>query len=209
MRLSPWAQQVKFRWHANQTSWTSLSAQAGRVAVKHSRPGSDTHWDPYSAEVRQGAAAPCPAPQSSQVAPTSASLRMVRLDEVKHFGDHQKASVASLRRCSPSARNGVRLPSGMLFSLAGIPRQAAHFLTFRRQQNLAVHISSPRTKGRNLGLELNMGVQSTISLPAFRPGEIQRCATRRQWETLMDLFCLTTVREYRLTCQNLSCESDG
>jgi hypothetical protein len=32
-----------------------------------------------------------------------------------------RASVASLRQCSPSARNGVRLPSGMLFSLAEIP----------------------------------------------------------------------------------------
>jgi len=53
--------------------------------------------------------------------PTSASLRIVYLDEVEQFTENQKASVASLRRCSPSARNGVRLPSGMLFSLAGIP----------------------------------------------------------------------------------------
>ena len=53
--------------------------------------------------------------------PASASLRMVRLDEVEQFAENQTASVASLRWCSPSARNGVRLPSGMLFSLAGIP----------------------------------------------------------------------------------------
>src|SRR5215470_18103738 len=49
---------------------------------------------------------------------------MVCLDEVEHFAENQKASVASLRRCSPSARNGVQLPSGMLFSLAGIPTTA-------------------------------------------------------------------------------------
>src|SRR6516225_413652 len=46
---------------------------------------------------------------------------MVCLDEVEQFAENQKASVASLRWCSPSARNGVRLPSGMVFSLAGIP----------------------------------------------------------------------------------------
>ena len=48
------------------------------------------------------------------------------LDEIEHFAENQKASVASLRWCSPSARNGVRLPSGMLFSLAGIPRWQAN-----------------------------------------------------------------------------------
>jgi len=32
---------------------------------------------------------------------------------------------ASLRWCSPSARNGVRLPSGMLFSIVGIPRHVS------------------------------------------------------------------------------------
>src|SRR5215469_13632082 len=45
----------------------------------------------------------------------------VCLDEFEHFVENQEASVASLRWCSPSARNGVQLPSGMLFSLAGIP----------------------------------------------------------------------------------------
>ena len=47
---------------------------------------------------------------------------MVCLDEVEQFAENQEASVASLRRCSPSDRNGVRLPSGTLFSFVGIPR---------------------------------------------------------------------------------------
>src|SRR5271157_2842292 len=61
--------------------------------------------------------------------PASASLRIGRfLDQAEHFPLNQKASVATLRmvfgfspeRCSASARNSVRLPSGMLFDFAGI-----------------------------------------------------------------------------------------
>jgi hypothetical protein len=37
----------------------------------------------------------------------------------------KKASVASLRRCSPSSQNGVQLPSGMPFSFAGISSKHA------------------------------------------------------------------------------------
>src|SRR5581483_11862437 len=48
---------------------------------------------------------------------------MLWLDEVEQFAENQEASVASLRRCSPSDRNSVRLPSGMLFSFVGIPKQ--------------------------------------------------------------------------------------
>jgi hypothetical protein len=52
----------------------------------------------------------------------SGRLAVVSLDESEHLPDNQKASVASLRRCSPSARNAVQLPSGKVFSFAGIPR---------------------------------------------------------------------------------------
>jgi hypothetical protein len=44
------------------------------------------------------------------------------LDEVEHFSDYQRASVASLRPLSPSSRNAVQFPSGMVFSFAGIPK---------------------------------------------------------------------------------------
>lgn len=47
------------------------------------------------------------------------------IDEVEHFAQNQKVSVASLRRCSPSARNGVQLPSGMLFSCSAWPESPA------------------------------------------------------------------------------------
>jgi hypothetical protein len=45
---------------------------------------------------------------------------MVSVDEVEHFAENQKASVATLRRCSASARNTVRLPFGKAFAFAGI-----------------------------------------------------------------------------------------
>ena len=42
------------------------------------------------------------------------------LDEAEHFSENQKASVATLRWCSASARNTVRLPFGKAFAFAGI-----------------------------------------------------------------------------------------
>jgi len=43
----------------------------------------------------------------------SAPLRTLSVDEAEHFRHNHLASVASLRRCSPSLRNAVRLPSGI------------------------------------------------------------------------------------------------
>jgi hypothetical protein len=66
-----------------------------------------------------------PHPHPRVQPPTSASLRTLRtkilLTKLNTLPNNRNASVASLRRCSPSDRNGVRLPSGMLFSFAGIP----------------------------------------------------------------------------------------
>src|SRR4051794_10644296 len=59
-----------------------------------------------------------PFPASEQLA--SASLRIVSLDEAEHFAHNQKASVATLRWCSASARNTVRLSFGIAFAFAGI-----------------------------------------------------------------------------------------
>jgi hypothetical protein len=56
--------------------------------------------------------------------PTSASLRMASLDEVEHFSENQKASVATLRWCSASARNNIRLPFGNAFFFVGIRTSA-------------------------------------------------------------------------------------
>src|SRR5690348_9334440 len=47
---------------------------------------------------------------------------MVSLDEVEHFSDNQKASVATLRWCSASARNTVRLPFGKRVRLRRNPQ---------------------------------------------------------------------------------------
>ena len=80
-----------------------------------------------------GTAVPFPAPLSQLVA---ACLRFAPdrrfLDQAEHFPHNQKASVATLRMvfgiipecCSASLRNGVRLPSGMLFDFAGIRSDA-------------------------------------------------------------------------------------
>ena len=91
--------------------------------------------------------------------PTSASLRKVYLDEVEQFTENQKASVASLRRCSPSARNGVRLPSGMLFSLAGIPimnleevKQCLEVLNLRERLIVKLAIIAGMRPGEIFGL---------------------------------------------------------
>jgi hypothetical protein len=51
---------------------------------------------------------------------------MVSVDEVEHFAENQKASVATLRRCSASARNTVRLPFGKAFAFAGIRTMNRH-----------------------------------------------------------------------------------
>ena len=80
-----------------------------------------------------GTAVPFPAPLSRLV---TACLRfapdrppgLVFHGQAEHFSHNQKATVATLRLvfgiipecCSASARNGVRLPSGMLFDFAGI-----------------------------------------------------------------------------------------
>jgi hypothetical protein len=63
---------------------------------------------------------PFPRPLSP---PAVARLRFApdgSLDEVQHFAENQKASVATLRWCSASARNTVRLPFGKAFAFAGI-----------------------------------------------------------------------------------------
>lgn len=64
---------------------------------------------------------------------------MVSLDEVEHFPENQKASVATLRWCSASARNTVRLPFGNAFAFAGIRRCFQH------------HAKGNKTKPRNIG----------------------------------------------------------
>ena len=61
--------------------------------------------------LRRGKGLPplAPHPHPRVWPPTSASLRMVCLDEVEQFAENQNAGVALLRWCSPSARNGVAL----------------------------------------------------------------------------------------------------
>src|SRR5215469_6742327 len=92
----------------------------------------------------------------------------VCLDELEHFVENQKASVASLRWCSPSARNGVRLPSGMLFSLVGIPS----------------HYRDGCRKDERVELPLS-GIRG-ISIPHAQPREI--------WELPMIILALKSAR---------------
>ena len=73
-----------------------------------------------SAERGTGLPSLSPHPFPSLRPPASATLRIVSLDEPEHFSDNQKASVATLRPCSASARNTVRLPFGIAFAFAGI-----------------------------------------------------------------------------------------
>src|SRR6266403_1855312 len=52
----------------------------------------------------------------------SFSLRQVFLDEAEHFLRNRDASVATLRGCSGSSRNAVRLPSGTSVRLRRNPQ---------------------------------------------------------------------------------------
>jgi hypothetical protein len=59
--------------------------------------------------------------------PTSASLRIVSVDEAEQFAENQEAGVATLRWCSGSSREyhsaSIR---NELFSFAGIPKVRAN-----------------------------------------------------------------------------------
>jgi len=77
----------------------------------------------FSVEAGTRAAAPFPAPLS----PLAASfLRCApdrfHLTKPNTFQHNREASVATLRWCSGSSRNAVRLPSEQAFSFAGIPK---------------------------------------------------------------------------------------
>ena len=86
------------------------------LAERCSRSGS------LCAEAGQRAAAPFPAPLSLLAA---AILRFAPdrflLTKPNAFPHNRVASVATLRWCSGSSRNAVRLPFGTAFSFAGIP----------------------------------------------------------------------------------------
>jgi hypothetical protein len=79
----------------------------------------------FSVEAGTRVAAPFPAPLS----PLAASfLRCApdrfHLTKPNTFQHNREASVATLRWCSGSSRNAVRLPSEQAFSFAGIPKRA-------------------------------------------------------------------------------------
>jgi hypothetical protein len=83
----------------------------------------------------KGLPPPGPHPHPRVWTPTSASLRIVYVDEVQQFAENQKASVDTLSDgVHLHPRNAVWLPSGILFSLAGSPishRWLARLLDWR------------------------------------------------------------------------------
>ena len=92
-------------------------------SMRKKRATSPASWRPpghCSAERGTGPPSLSPHPFPGLRPAASASLRTVSLDEAEHFLHNQKASVATLRWCSASARNAVRLPFGKAFAFAGI-----------------------------------------------------------------------------------------
>jgi hypothetical protein len=69
---------------------------------------------------------------------------MVSLDEAEHFSDNQKASVATLRWCSASARNAVRLPFGISVRLRRNPQPVTTATPSINTANLQVRLTKFR-----------------------------------------------------------------
>ena len=88
----------------------------------------------------------CPFPRTpfsaSGVLPSLRSGQ-VSLAEAEHFLRNRSASVATLRWCSGSSRNAVRLPFGMSISFAGIPN-GHHEYVFPAKPNPRIKINFKR-----------------------------------------------------------------
>jgi hypothetical protein len=113
--------------HAHRIEMKSDSMRRS-AAEEVCRPAADARRVLCIAERGTGLPSLSPHPFPSLRPPTSAALRIVWLDEAEHFSHNQKASVATLRSCSASARNTVRLPFGTAFAFAGIRNSASRSL---------------------------------------------------------------------------------
>ena len=113
---------------------------------------------------------PHPFPRLEQ--PASASLRIVSLDEAEHFAHNQKASVATLRWCSPSARNAVRLPSETAVRLRRNPHLGAGVRDLRRiERTQMIRIPGPgHMENRAVDIATNPYLQSASLLVAGLDG---------------------------------------
>jgi hypothetical protein len=117
---------------------------------------------------------PCPGPHPRVHPSTSASLRMVCLDEVEQFAQNQKAGVASLRWCSPSAR---KVCSASLRNAV----QNGDTGSWPEQSKLE---DNERSAGRTLCTFL-ISVATLCGIGPFSESRVIRAEERRGGEVLM------------------------